>query len=103
TALLQLTHVILQQRICDCGTKEWFPTSNSVNRLVEVSIRAFFEQVAFGSGSKRSGQVGFVRVHTQDDDSDLRILLDKLRRGLNAVEIRHGDIHDDDVGYEFFG
>src|SRR5213593_1529285 len=84
-ALFQLPHIILEKGVGDGRTEKWFAVSDGINRPVEVSIRAFFEQVALGSGSERSGQVSFIRVHAQDDDSDLRILLDELRRGLDAV------------------
>jgi hypothetical protein len=42
-------------------------------------------------------------VHAQHDDSDFRIALDDLRCGIDAVELRHGDIHHHDIGRELFG
>ena len=44
--------------------------------------------------------VGLVRVHRQHEDAGRRRPLDDLPRGLDAVEERHRDVEDRDVGLE---
>src|SRR5262249_6893290 len=101
-ALLQLAHVILEKRVGDGWTEERLAMRDGLHGLIEVLVRIFLEQVSLRSGSKSPRQVSLIGVHTQDDYRDLRVLLDKLRSGLYAVQIRHSDIHDHDIGQQFF-
>jgi hypothetical protein len=42
-------------------------------------------------------------VHAQHNDADVGIALDDLGRSVDAVELGHGNVHDNHVGRELFG
>ena len=42
-------------------------------------------------------------MHAQDHDLRRGEVLDDAAGGLDAIDLRHGDIHDDDVGFEGLG
>src|SRR5262249_51964346 len=68
---------------------------------MKIDIGAVFQQIAFCASCERSHQIGFVGVHAQNDDADLRILLHQLSSRLDTVQCRHRNIHDDDVWDQF--
>jgi hypothetical protein len=53
-------------------------------------------KISLRPDGESASDVGLVGIH-------LRIFSHDLRRGLNAVQIRHGDIHNNDVRTKFFG
>ena len=58
------------------------------------------DDVVVGAGAKALDALLDVRLGGEHDDRDLAPVLgspDLLRRGI-AVELRHGDVHEDDVG-----
>jgi hypothetical protein len=42
-------------------------------------------------------------VHTEHDDSDIRIAFDNLRCRVDTIELRHGNVHHHDVWGELLG
>jgi len=57
-----------------------------------------FGDITLGAGLA-GGLDGLPRVvHGEDDDGDLGMILQDLARGGQAIHVRHGDIHDDNVG-----
>ena len=42
-------------------------------------------------------------MHAQHNDADVGIALDDLGGGIDAVELRHGNIHDNNVGRKLLG
>jgi hypothetical protein len=58
-------------------------------RLVEEAVRALLHGLYCG------GLVGERRDH---QDQNVRLHLDQARDALDAVHLRHGDVHGDDVG-----
>jgi hypothetical protein len=67
---------------------------------MKIHVRRILEQITFRSRGKRAPEITLIRVHAEDNDSSLRSLLDNLGGGLDAVQIRHPNIHDDNVGLE---
>ena len=62
-----------------------------------------FKQVALSAGRQGAHQEGLVAVHAQHDDAHVGIALDDLRGGIDAVELRHGDIHHHHVRRKLLG
>lgn len=56
------------------------------------------EEVARGAGLKRGFDVLDVVVDAQDDDGNPGHALQELSGGVNAIPVRHGDVHEDDIG-----
>jgi hypothetical protein len=61
-----------------------------------------FEHVAGGAGLERTASVRDFLVHGEEDDFDAGVVLLEWREGVDAVEVRHTNVGDDDVGAEFF-
>ena len=54
------------------------------------------------TGVQRAARVGRVLMHRQENDLDVRERLLEPGQRLEPVEVRHGDIGDDDVGPQPF-
>src|SRR5260221_14574945 len=59
--------------------------------------RRFLQDVALRARLQRAVDVLGAQIHGEDQHARVRALLDDAPRRLDAVELRHGDIHDDDV------
>jgi hypothetical protein len=66
-------------------------------------VQQILWDVAFHSGIQSSDHVIFIRMHAEQDDGSFRTPLQNLRSSIDAIEKRHGDVHDDKRGGEFFG
>ena len=101
--LLHLPHVIFEQCVCNCRTEVGLALSHNADRAFQIDFRIFFEQVTFGAGSKSPYQICLIGMHAEHDDSDLWILFDDLSGGLDTIQIRHRNIHNDDFRCKFIG
>jgi hypothetical protein len=61
------------------------------------------QEVTQGAGLDHALDEAPVGVHGQGNDSDLPVLFENLAGGVDAVEVRHGDVHDHHIGAEFPG
>src|SRR5258706_9617512 len=59
--------------------------------------RRFLQHEALRARLQRAVDVLGAQIHGEDQHARLRTLLDDAPRRLHAVELRHGDVHDDDV------
>ena len=64
---------------------------------------AVLDQVAAGAGPDGVGEHLLVGVHGEHHDLDVGQLAADLAGGLDAVELGHRDVHEDDVGLELVG
>ncbi len=85
------------------GLKKSFLLATDADRLEEIGLGAVLQEIALGAGGKGADEEGLIAMHAQHDDADVGIALDDLGRGINTVELRHSDIHDDHVGRELLG
>ena len=61
-------------------------------------VDGVLEKVSLGAGAQRFAHVDRILVHAEDDDLRLGMIFDDAAGGFHAVDLRHGDIHDDHVG-----
>ena len=54
-------------------------------------------------GAERLANVDRILVHAEDDDLRLGVVFHDAARGFHAVDLRHGDIHDDHVRPQLLG
>jgi hypothetical protein len=69
--------------------------SNGVDELVDADI---FQQIAGGPGFEESKDVLLAIVSGEDQDRNARGDSLDVPRGLDAIELGHGKIHDDHIG-----
>src|SRR5262245_54730174 len=70
---------------------------DSPDGVDQFGWRTLLEQIARGPGIHQQSEVTAVGMARQHEDLDLRTALEQLRRRREAVQSRHGNIHDDDV------
>ncbi len=87
----------------DGRAEEQLLAGHRADGLQQIGLRAIFEQISLGAGRQGADQEGLIAVHAQHNDADVGIALDDLGGGIDAVQLRHGNIHDDDVGRELLG
>jgi hypothetical protein len=100
---LHLAHVVFQQSLRDGRAEEEFLVGDGPDSLEQIGLGAVLEEIALGAGGEGADEEGLVAVHAQHNDADVGIALDDLRRRVDAVELGHSDIHDNNVGRELFG
>ena len=100
TLLLESTDIVLGEYLADGRAEEGFALNHGFDGTDNVGNGGTFEQVGASAGLQSAHDIGLVGIHAEDDDSGGRILGDDLARGFDAVEIRHADIHDDDIRRE---
>ena len=83
------------------GLKNVFPFATAWTARTTSGLRRIFEQVAFGPGSERPNQKLLIRVHAQNNDPDVWVRFANLGRRIEPIQLRHGNIHDDDVRARF--
>lgn len=69
----------------------------------EAFFGGVFEEIASCAGGFGTANVAFVIMHGEDEDVGERRDLDDLAGGFDAIEVRHGDIDDGDIGGVEFG
>src|SRR5436309_7893691 len=74
-------------------------TRHRVQRQLQLAAVGILEQVARGTGDQRAPHRFIVAVHRDDDDARSRVFLCHAGGQLEAVESRHGDIQQRDVGF----
>ena len=79
------------------------PGKDLADGLDQLVVGAVLEQVAHGPGLEHPGHEALVGVHGQGDDPAAQLLADDMARGVHAVQVVHGDVHDDDVGAQLLG
>src|SRR5580692_7205741 len=74
--------------------------SNDTKRAQKFLFGFGLQQVSLGAGTKRTAHQLCRFVQSEQNDFDLRLQLVDGTRSLNPVQLRHGNIHNDDVGIE---
>ena len=91
--------ILLKHEIGDAGAQIGLAGSHGPDRVGQLIESGVFEQVSGSPSSQHSGHEEHVRVHGQRKDLDLWIGLRDLSGGFDAVQVRHGHIHDDHVRF----
>ncbi len=79
------------------------PLKDLLNRLQQLRCGRVFQKVAGGSGSKGLRRDIGILAHRQEQHFDLWHRALELPRRVESVELRHGDVENDNVGPEFGG
>src|SRR5579859_3670038 len=76
-----------------------------INGMNQMRSRSIFENVTGGAGVETSSDHLFFFVHREDEDFGFgfRLRLQDTMRRLKAAQIRHGDIHEDDIRKQSLG
>jgi hypothetical protein len=92
-----------EHKIVDPRRKEHSLALQSFDCGNQVSSRIRLEHKAACSGIERLANHLIGIRDCQDDYLELRIVLHQLASRIQAVEARHSDIHNHDVGFEALG
>lgn len=95
--------VVIEHGVTHLGAEVAFAVGHGAHGGEELGLVAVFEQVAVGPGTQHFAHIDGVLLHGECEDARLRHGLGNLPRGLDAVELRHGHVHDDDIGLEIDG
>src|SRR5436309_7364827 len=101
--VLKLPDVVLQQHFANRRTNEMAALADRFQGEGQIAFNRFFEDVPFHSGIQSSDHIVFIRVHAEQDDGGFWTPLQNLRSSIDAVEKRHGDVHDDKRRGQLFG
>src|ERR1700693_381224 len=74
--------------------------SNDAKRAQKFLFGFGLQQVSLGAGAKCAADQFRRFVQGEQNDFDLRLQLVNGPRGFNPIQLRHGNIHNDDVGIE---
>ena len=96
-------HVVLDEDIRDARTEVVAAGGGRLQGPAQLVEEIGLEHVSRSARLERLLDDVLVRVHGQDNHLDVRVLLDDLPSGLDAIEIGHGYIHDDHIGGELLG
>jgi hypothetical protein len=84
----------------DGGTKVFSALMHPANGLRKDLAGNLFDQIA-GRPEPHDGlDIGVIMVGRKDEDPSVGAIPQDLTRGLDAVELRHGDVHEDNIGLE---
>lgn len=95
--------VVFENRVTDFGAEPAFADGDGADSGEEVLLAGVLEEVAAGACAKDFADVDAVLVHGEGKDADFGAGLEDAAGGFDAVEFRHGDVHDDDVGEKRLG
>ncbi len=101
-ALLQGPHVVFNEDRGDGRTEEWLAGSDGTNGGQEVLVGGVLQQVGARAGGEGADDIGLVGVHAQDDHGWRRIELLRAGGHLDATQLRHADIDNEQVGSMLF-
>ena len=94
---------VAEEDLRDGGAQEGLSRGHGANGEDEIGEAGALEEVAGGARADSGAHVLLGRVHREDEDGCLGgLLLDAAGR-VDAVEARHREIHQDDVGAEAHG
>jgi len=96
--LAEHANVVFREQATDSGTEEGFALRDRVEGGKELRGSGILEEIAASAGIEGAHDVGFVGMHAEHDDAGGGRLFKDGLSGLNAVEERHGDVHNNDVG-----
>src|SRR5712692_7978825 len=89
--------VVVDHRLGDPMAQVALARPQRADRLHHFLARGFLEDVALRARLQGAVDVLGAQIHGEDQHARLRTFLDDAPRRLHAVELRHGDVHDDDV------
>src|SRR6266853_3060952 len=89
--------IVVDHRLGDPMAQVALAGAQRADRLHHFLARGFLEDVALRARLQRPVDVLRAQIHGEDQHARLRTFLDDAPRRLDTVELRHGDVHDDDV------
>src|SRR6266849_6520422 len=89
--------VVVDHRLGDPMAQVALARPERADRLYHFFPRRFLQDVALRARLQRAVDVLGAQIHGQDQHARVWAFLDDAPRRLDAVELRHGDVHDDDV------
>src|SRR5437899_4075217 len=90
--------VFVHDVLRDGGRQVRFAPRHRLESQLELGDVGPLEEIAGGAGAQRLGHVLLGGVHREDQDARAGGLFGDAGGRLEAVETRHGDVHDDDIG-----
>src|SRR6267143_2067674 len=97
TDVRAFTKIVVDHRLGDPVAQVALAGAQRADRLHHFLARGFLQDVALRARLQGAVDVLRAQVHGEDQHARLRTFLDDAPRRLHAVELRHGDVHDDDV------
>ncbi len=68
--------------------------------LDKILFAGIFENISHGPGAEDLGDEHLLIVHGEADDPGLRVDLEELFGGLDPIEVRHTEVHGDNIHFE---
>ena len=96
-------HVVAEDVAGDGGGEVGFAGGGGADAFDKFFGGGVLENVAAAAGAEDFVEVGVIVVHGEGDDADGGEEVVDASGGGDAVEFGHADVHDDDLGLEFFG
>src|SRR6185503_9772206 len=93
-----VARVVVDHHVGDARAEVALPRVHRADRLDHLLRGRALHHVARGARLERAAHVFALGVHRQHDDPALRIALEDRARGIGAVQLRHGEIHEHHVG-----
>ena len=84
----------------ELGAEVLLAGRDRADRARQVGLDRVLQDVALHARVERVPHVLLVGVHAEDQDAARGPLLQHLDRRVQPVHLRHGHVHDDDVGFE---
>src|ERR1700686_1632918 len=101
-ALQDFVHVQMSLTFLEIGKKRLVAT-DSFYRGLQTCTNRRFDQIAAGAGAVRLANHFGRFVLAENQDLGLGKGITNEARGLEAVEVRHADVHDDDIWFKLLG
>src|SRR5438445_6840864 len=89
--------VVVDHRLGDPVAQVALAGPQRADRFHHFLACGFLQDVALRARLQGAVDVLRAQIHGEDQHARLRTFLDDAPRRLHAVELRHGDVHDDDV------
>src|SRR5438552_8727314 len=89
--------VVVDHRLGDPVAQVALAGPQRADRFPPFLACGFLQDVALRARLQGAVDVLRAQIHGEDQHARLRTFLDNAPRRLHAVELRHGDVHDDDV------
>ena len=80
------------------GLKKGLPDGDGADGRKQILVGRVLQQVGAGAGRERADDVRLVGMHAEDDDARRPIELLRPRGDLDAVQFRHADVENEQIG-----
>ena len=103
TMLFQVADVVIQHHLGHRRAEERLPFAHGADGLDEIVVHGIFQQVSASAGAEGLQDVTFVHVHAQNQNPHVGSLASNLAGRFSAVQVRHGNVHDDHIRLQLHG